>query len=198
MTIQVVLGGTLPGGGADIWTFVTYALIHADWTHFGVNAVWLLPFGSAVARRFGTRAFLPFSPSRRRLARIASRHASWRTVPDDRCIGGDLRHHGRGDALRIPARWAARAVSRRRRSRLSRAGNTADGVLRDPRVLLFLVVWFGINILFGLGSFPVTGSEQPVAWQAHIGGFLAGLLLFSWFDRSPDLPQLEDTAATPH
>jgi membrane associated rhomboid family serine protease len=72
------------------------------------------------------------------------------------------------------------------------------GVLHDPRVLLFLVVWFGINILFGLGSFPVTGSEQPVAWQAHIGGFLAGLLLFSWFDRRPDLPQLEDPAATPH
>jgi membrane associated rhomboid family serine protease len=73
-----------------------------------------------------------------------------------------------------------------------------SGVLRDPRVLLFLVVWFGINILFGLGSFPVAGIEQPVAWQAHIGGFLAGLLLFSWFDRTPDLPQLEDTAATPH
>ena len=48
---SVVLGGTLPGRGAEIWTFVTYALIHADWTHFGVNAVWLLPFGSAVARR---------------------------------------------------------------------------------------------------------------------------------------------------
>ena len=50
----------LPGGGADIWTFVTYALIHADWTHLGVNAVWLLPFGSAVARRFGTLRFLAF------------------------------------------------------------------------------------------------------------------------------------------
>ena len=38
-----VLGGALPGGGADVWTFVTYALIHANWTHLGVNAVWLLP-----------------------------------------------------------------------------------------------------------------------------------------------------------
>jgi membrane associated rhomboid family serine protease len=27
------------------------------------------------------------------------------------------------------------------------------------------------------------GVEQPVAWQAHIGGFLAGLLLFPLFDR---------------
>src|SRR4029077_3517014 len=58
---SLVLGGTLPGGfGAEIWTFVTYSLIHADWTHLGVNAMWLLPFGSAVARRFGALRFLAF------------------------------------------------------------------------------------------------------------------------------------------
>ena len=34
---SVMLGDALPGGGADIWTFVTYAFIHADWTHLGVN-----------------------------------------------------------------------------------------------------------------------------------------------------------------
>ena len=61
------------------------------------------------------------------------------------------------------------------------------GVLSDARVLIFLAVWFGINILFGLGSLPITGSDQPVAWQAHIGGFLAGLLLFSWFDPAPGM-----------
>ena len=34
-----MLGGVLPGGfGTQLWTFVTYALIHADWTHYGVNA----------------------------------------------------------------------------------------------------------------------------------------------------------------
>ncbi len=60
-TTPRLLGGVLPGGfGAEIWTFVTYSLIHADWTHFGVNAVWLLPFGSAVARRFGALRFLAF------------------------------------------------------------------------------------------------------------------------------------------
>ena len=48
---SIVLASVLPGGGADIWTFVTYALIHADWTHLAVNAIWLLPFGSAVASK---------------------------------------------------------------------------------------------------------------------------------------------------
>jgi membrane associated rhomboid family serine protease len=28
----------------------------------------------------------------------------------------------------------------------------------------------------------VGGSEQAVAWEAHLGGFLTGLLLFSLFD----------------
>lgn len=44
----------IPGGiGASIWSFVTYALLHADFTHIGFNMLWMLPFGSAVARRFG-------------------------------------------------------------------------------------------------------------------------------------------------
>jgi membrane associated rhomboid family serine protease len=56
------------------------------------------------------------------------------------------------------------------------------GILRDGRVLLFLVVWFGINFIFGVGSFSTLTGGETVAWQAHVGGFLAGLLLFSWFD----------------
>jgi membrane associated rhomboid family serine protease len=54
--------------------------------------------------------------------------------------------------------------------------------LRDPRILAFLVVWFGLNALFGLGSVSLLGVDQPIAWQAHIGGFLTGLLLFPLFD----------------
>ncbi len=50
-----------PGGlAADVWTFVTYSLIHGNLFHLGLNAVWLLPFGSAVARRFGTMRYLGF------------------------------------------------------------------------------------------------------------------------------------------
>ena len=57
-----------------------------------------------------------------------------------------------------------------------------SAVLRDPRVLIFLGVWFGLNLLFGLGSLGVDGGDQAIAWQAHIGGFLAGLLAFALFD----------------
>src|SRR5260370_21938381 len=50
--------------------------------------------------------------------------------------------------------------------------------LRDPRVIAFLLVWFGLNILFGVFSLGMPGVEQAIAWQAHIGGFFAGLLAF--------------------
>ena len=55
-------------------------------------------------------------------------------------------------------------------------------VLRDPRVLAFLVVWFALNLIFGIGSLSLDGGDQEIAWQAHIGGFLAGLLAFALFD----------------
>jgi membrane associated rhomboid family serine protease len=52
-------GIELPGGlPADLWTTVTYAFLHGDWVHLGVNLVWLLAFGSPVAWRFGTARFL--------------------------------------------------------------------------------------------------------------------------------------------
>lgn len=57
--------------------------------------------------------------------------------------------------------------------------------LRDPRVLAFLLVWFGVNLLFGVFSVGMPGVEQAIAWQAHIGGFLVGLFAFAAFDPVP-------------
>jgi membrane associated rhomboid family serine protease len=184
---SVVLGGGLPGGfGAELWTFVTYSLIHADWTHLGVNAVWLLPFGSAVARRFGAPRFLVF------FAVTAAAGAAMHLVTH---AGEQFPMIGASAAVSGTMAAAMRfAFQRGGPLGFWRDGGTAayrvpaiplTGVLSDPRVLAFLAVWLGINILFGLGSLPIAGGDQVVAWQAHIGGFLAGLFLFSWFDPAP-------------
>ena len=53
-------------------------------------------------------------------------------------------------------------------------------------------MWFGLNLLFGLGSLSIAGANQAVAWEAHLGGFLAGLLLFSAFDPVRRAPVVED------
>src|SRR5262249_60307528 len=54
--------------------------------------------------------------------------------------------------------------------------------LQNPRVLAFLAVWFGVNIIFGLGSISVGAEGASVAWQAPTGGFFRGLMLVSVFD----------------
>lgn len=185
----ILTQGAVPGGvGAEVWTFVSYAFIHGDWTHLGLNSVWLLAFGTPIARRFGPvrfagffaltaaagaaahlathqNAFVPMvgaSASISGFMAAAMRFAFQRSGP--------LGLIGRGDdAYRIPAL-------------------PLIAVLRDPRVLAFLGVWFALNLIFGIGSLSLDGGEQAIAWQAHIGGFLAGLLAFALFDPVKAVP----------
>jgi membrane associated rhomboid family serine protease len=184
--------GELPGGwGADIWTFVTYAFIHGNATHLVLNSIWLLPFGSAVARRFGSVRFLAFFAAT--AAAGAALHLATNFGSEQPVIGAsaaisgfmaasarfafqrggplDLLRGGNEDAYRVPAVPLVTA-------------------LRDRRIVVFVGSWFGLNILFGLGTLAMPGMDQAIAWQAHIGGFLAGLLLFALFDPIA-APQLE-------
>jgi membrane associated rhomboid family serine protease len=192
----------LPGGrGAQIWTFVTYALLHASWLHLGVNAIWFLPFGSAIARRFGTLRFLLFFAVTAAAGAVAHLLAyGGQNAP---VIGASAAISGTmAGAMRF-------AFQRGGPLSYWRTGGEADfrvpaaplsQTLREPAVLVFLVVWFGINLLFGLISLPISGmgAGGVVAWQAHIGGFLAGLLLFPWFDPVTDFRQIGGGGATRH
>jgi membrane associated rhomboid family serine protease len=198
---SVVLGGALPGGfGAEAWTFITYSLIHASWVHFGVNAVWLLPFGSALARRFGALRFLAFFAVT--AAAGAAMHLATHAGAQFPMIGASAAISG---AMAAAMRFAFQRGGPLNMLRVDEEQQAyrvraipLTGMLSDKRVLIFLGVWFGINFLFGYGSLPITGSDQPIAWQAHIGGFLAGLLLFSWFDPPARYAQNEDIGATRH
>jgi membrane associated rhomboid family serine protease len=176
--------GAYPGGiAADVWTFVTYALLHGNWLHLGLNAVWLLAFGTPVARRFGTARFLSFFAVAAAAGAVAHlvTHAGERAV----MIGASAAISGfMAAAIRFVFQpggpldlWHVREDAAHR---VPAAPLTA--ALRDPRILAFLGVWFGLNLLFGIGSLPILDGEPPVAWQAHVGGFLAGLLAFAAFD----------------
>ncbi|MGZ9103442.1 MAG: rhomboid family intramembrane serine protease, partial [Rhodoplanes sp.] len=55
--------------------------------------------------------------------------------------------------------------------------------LTDKRMIAFLVFWVVLNAYFGLSSVKIAGEQGGIAWEAHIGGFLCGLLLFGAFDR---------------
>jgi membrane associated rhomboid family serine protease len=186
--------GTVPGGqGAQVWTFVTYAFLHGDWMHLGVNAAWLLAFGSPLARRFGAVRFLAFfavTAVAGALMHLAT-HAG-ELVP---MIGASAAISG---AMAAAMRFVFVPGGPLRRRPGEEPNYHAPAIslraaLTDPRILIFLAVWLGVNLLFGLGAATLLGENQPVAWQAHVGGFFAGLLLFGLFDarsatRDPEPP----------
>lgn len=194
-----VLAGKFPGGvGAEFWTFLTYAFLHADFSHFLFNMLWMLPFGSALARRFSSLQFFVFLA----LTAIAGAVAHLITHQHEVApmIGASAAVSG---AMAAAIRFAFQ-----RGSFLSFGRSDANAAalvpalplwtsLRSPRVLGFLAVWFGINIVFGVGLIGVGSAAQSVAWQAHIGGFLAGLFLFSWFDPVPRAILQDNTANAP-
>jgi membrane associated rhomboid family serine protease len=175
--------GLLPGGaGAELWTFFTYALLHGDWTHLGFNAVWLLAFASPVARRLGTRRFLAFFA-----VTVAAGAAGYLLVHPGALAPMIGASAGISGAMGAAARFVFEPGGS---LDLRRVAADADRVpaaplvaaLRNPRVVTFLAVWFGLNLLFGLVSVPFVAEGQSVAWEAHAGGFLAGLLMFGAFD----------------
>ena len=190
----VLTDGVLPGGwAADLWTFFTYALLHADITHLGFNAVWLLAFASPVARRFGAGRFTLFflvtvgagalvylaahageiAPMVGASAGISGMMGAAARFAFEPGGSLDMWHGDRTQADHVPAAPLLAAF-------------------RNPRVVAFVGVWFGLNLLFGLGSLSIAGANQAVAWEAHLGGFLAGLLLFSAFDPVRRAPVAED------
>lgn len=171
------------GWGAAVWTFVTYSFIHGSLAHVFFNGVWLLAFGTPVARRFGWRRFLVFF-----LMTAAVGAAVHLSVH----FGDRLPMVGASAAI-SGAMAAAMRFAFQRGGPLGGLGNRDDDAyrvpatplsvtLRDPRLLAFVVVWFGVNLLFGLGAIDIPGEDMPIAWEAHIGGFLAGFLGFTLFD----------------
>jgi len=175
--------GAVPGGlGAEIWSFVTYALIHGDWSHLGLNGVWLLAFGTPVARRFGAARYLAFFAVT--AAAGAAAHLATHSNAFVPMIGASASISGfMAAAMRFAFQRSGPLGLLGRDDAAYRVPALPLGhVLRDARVLAFLGVWFALNLLFGIGSLSLDGGEQAIAWQAHIGGFLAGLLAFAAFD----------------
>ena len=149
-----------------------------------MNSVWLLAFGSAIARRIGSFRFLLFYFF---------------------CgVVGALLHVALYGGSLVPVVGASGAISglmggavrfvflaggplgglggQRGASSAPRAQMSIGAALRDRRVLLFVSVWIALNAFFGISGLTPSGGVADIAWIAHLGGFLAGLLFFGIFD----------------
>lgn len=177
------LAGQLPGGwGADIWTFFTHMFLHGDWTHLGFNALWMLAFGSVVARRLGATRFLLLSLGSAAAGALANLALYWGVlavlVGASGAISGQM-----AAAVRLMfADGGSLGTIHRRRLEDARPLGFVE-TFTNPRALLFIAVWFGITALAGFGGIGAPGQEARIAWEAHVGGFIGGLLLFGLLDR---------------
>jgi membrane associated rhomboid family serine protease len=137
-------------------TTVSYLFLHGDWLHLIVNAGMLLAFGSLVERAAGTfrmvSMFLLCGIAAALVQMLAS-GTQWIAV-----IGASGAGYGLIGAS-VPYLFAS-------------------NIGRGPRqALLFIGAIMGLNLLFGLTGLGTFIAGADIAWQAHIGGFIAGLAL---------------------
>lgn len=172
---------TIPLAEQDLgwlWSPVTYSLLHGSWEHLIFNAFWMVAFGAPVVRRIGlARFFLFWCLSA--IAAVAFHSAlHWGAmilvVGASGVVSGLM-----GAAARFVFSPSGRIS--RQFAHLNRR-LTISEALSNRSVLVFSGIWFLTNFLIGFGQIFGSAAGGTVAWEAHIGGFLFGFLLFAFFD----------------
>jgi membrane associated rhomboid family serine protease len=168
--------------GSVSLTLFSYAGLHGSLGHLAVNALSLLAFGSAVARRTGAARFLAlfaagclagaithFLVDRESLAPLIGASAGVSAL-----MGAAARF-----VFRPGAPLGIFRLDGDLSYRLPRL--TLGELFRERRALIFLAVWIAVNIAIGFGSLPLAG-DSDIAWQAHLGGLAAGVFLLPLVD----------------
>jgi membrane associated rhomboid family serine protease len=136
--------------------------LHAGWMHLGGNMLYLWIFGDNLERVMGHARFLVFyliCGIAAGLAQIVASGAS--NIPSlgaSGAISGVL-----GGYLLLFPRNRVRVLVR-------------GGITSVPAIVV-LGLWIVIQLISGIGSIANTTESGGVAYMAHIGGFVAGLLL---------------------
>ena len=166
------------GSPVSIWDgvvpFVSYMFLHADFLHVGVNCLWLLVAGTPVARRLGTLRFFTLFLVCGVLAAAAYLAVNWglygAAIGASGAVSGMMGAAIRiyyGDSMALPA---ANTVIPRL------------APLFSMPILFFSAVWCVANVVAGITGLGTAGNVQAVAWEAHLGGYFAGLFLVGPFD----------------
>jgi len=173
----------IPGGeGASVWSFVTYALVHGGWLHLAVNSVWMLAFGSVLARRLGPWRFLLFSALAAAFGAGAHLWLYWGRasvlVGASGAISGQMAGAVRLIFAPPGGLRGITSLDPVRVRPLSLIETFTNG-----QALIFLAIWLGLALGTGWLNINPTGSGTTIAWEAHVGGFIAGLVLFGFLDK---------------
>jgi membrane associated rhomboid family serine protease len=147
---------------------ITYSLLHASIAHLAINMIWLLAFGSPLANRMGAARFLLFWVATAVAA--AALHYLFHQYDAAPLVGASGAIAGMMGAA---ARFGFRIDRSVEKPAFSGRPLPIMFVLRLRPVVTFLAIWMAVNLLSGLFGL-VPGEEGAIAWEAHVGGFLAG------------------------
>jgi membrane associated rhomboid family serine protease len=156
---------------------VTHLFVHGSWTHLAMNCAFTLAFGAPVARFFGVKPlgaalFLLFFLVCGILAALG--YAGLETAL--------------AAAGRPPVPWALLGASGAASGLMGAAARLIEGrgrlrSMTGRTVVIMTFSWIVMNAVLGLSGLTPGAAGMPVAWEAHIFGYIAGLMLigpFAW------------------
>ncbi len=163
----------------DVYAFTspfTYALLHGSFAHLAVNMVWMAAFGSPLANRLGALRFAVFFA----VTGLAAALFFYLIHPLGQAplVGASGSISGMMGAA---ARFAFRIDRSGGKGAFAGDPLPMREIVRSRAVITFLAVWMVINLVTGLVGI-VPGEEAQIAWEAHIGGFLAGFFGLRLFE----------------
>jgi membrane associated rhomboid family serine protease len=148
--------------GADFITVFTSMFMHGGWLHLGGNMLYLWIFGDNVEDRFGHAKFALFYLLCGIAATIAQVFVS---------AGSNIPNLGASGAIAgVLAAYIILFPQGRVKVLMGR------GVVPMP-ALVVIGLWVVLQFINGVGSITQSAETGGVAYMAHIGGFVAGLVL---------------------
>jgi len=171
---QITIPGLGPTPGSVYFTLFTSMFMHGGFMHLAGNMLFLWIFGDNIEDRLGHVKYVVFYLLCGVIASLAHVFTTGVFATDQ-------------SALLVPSLGASGAIS----------GVLGGYILLHPKrrvtVILFrfltdvpayvaIGLWFAFQLISGLGILGGGNQQGGVAYAAHIGGFLAGLILIKFFD----------------
>ena len=171
---RVTIPGLGPTPGSVYLTLFTSMFMHGGFAHIAGNMLFLWIFGDNIEDRLGHAKYVVFYLLCGVIASLAHVFATGVFASQE-------------SSLLVPSLGASGAIS----------GVLGGYLLLHPKrrvtVILFrfltqvpayvaIGIWFAFQLISGLGMLGGGSQQGGVAYAAHIGGFLAGLILIKFFD----------------